>query len=352
MALLWPKFLVFLVLIPLLVVIYIWILKRQQRFVVRYPSLSLMRGTRSNVSWLRKYLPFLLFLTALASLLIALSRPVTSRAVASSQTTIMLTIDVSRSMCATDISPNRLEAVKAVARSFIQHPVVGTQIGVVAFAAFAELIQDPTADSHLLDNAIGSLTTDTSTAIGSAILRSLDAIAAVDKSVAPSQDINPLLLSPARTRAPTAAGKYVAHIIVLLTDGANNVGPLPLDAAEQAAERGVRIYPIGFGTMGSPVIDCSLDALEDPSGASGFGPSDGGFKSAIDAETLKQIAQITGGQYYPAASAAELRTVFQDLQRFIAVSKETTEVSVLFIALGALMAIAAFILSLLWRPLL
>src|SRR3989337_538661 len=144
MALLWPGFLALLGLIPLIVAIYIWMLRRRRRFAVRYSSLALVREALPQQSRLRRYLPFALFLLALASLVIALGRPVAIVSVPAGQTTIILAIDVSRSMCSTDIQPNRLEAAKAAALSFIQSQRPGTQIGVIAFAGFAEMIQPPT----------------------------------------------------------------------------------------------------------------------------------------------------------------------------------------------------------------
>jgi Ca-activated chloride channel family protein len=352
MGFLWPKFLLFLGLIPLFIAIYIWIWKRRQRFVVRYSSLSLLQAARPDVSWLRKYFPSILFLFAVTSLLIALSRPVAPTAVLTGRTTIILAIDTSGSMCSTDILPSRLAAVKATALSFIQQPVIGTQVGVVAFADSAELAQEPTVKLRLLERAIENLTTSNSTAIGSAILTSLDAIAEVDNLIAPSENDVPLPSPPETTQQPQPGTReYAPHIIVLLTDGSSNAGPPPLIAAEKAAERGVRIYPIGFGTSNESTVDCGNPRHSDPSDYWRQGGVSGGPNTNIDFETLKKIAEMTGGQYHAAESAAELQTVFQDLHRLIATSIETIEISVFFTALGALLAITALILSLFWNPL-
>jgi Ca-activated chloride channel family protein len=352
MGFLWHKFLLFLGLIPLLIAIYIWMWKRRRRFAVRYSSLSLVQAAGPDASWLRRYLPSTLFVAALASLFITLGRPVAPQAVLTGRTTIVLTIDISRSMCSTDILPNRLAVVKATAISFVQQPVIGTQIGVVAFADFAELAQEHTTNSRLLEGAIENLTTATSTAIGSAILTSLDAIAAVDGRVAPSENDVPFLSPPETPRRLQPRGEEdVPHIIVLLTDGSSNAGPSPLSAAEQAAERGVRIYPIGFGTSNESAMDCSNPLHSDPSDFWRRGGGSRGPNTDIDFETLKQIAEMTGGQHYSAESAAELQRVFQDLHRIIAMSSETIEISVFFAAAGALLAVAAWVLSLLWSPL-
>jgi Ca-activated chloride channel homolog len=353
MSLLWPGSLLLLVLLPLIVVLYIWLLRRRQRFTVRFSSLSLMREAVSKQSWLRRHLPFILFLFALASLVFALGRPVATVLIPSNRATIILAIDVSRSMCSNDIPPNRLEAAKDAAQTFIQNHQAGRQIGLVAFAGFAELIAPPTDDAQLLTSAVESLTTARRTAIGSAILRSLDAIAEVDDRVAPSD------ISASSASAPPAApeGGFVPHIIVLLTDGASNAGPYPLIAAEQAVERGVRVYTIGFGTTNNnSVMDCGNQfGGEDPFGGGGgfnqFGGGGGGFRRDIDEVTLKQIAELTGGEYYAATSAGELQNVFQNLPTYVITTRETIEISVFFAALGALLMIIAIIVSFLRHPL-
>src|SRR5215213_2033566 len=139
MSLLWPGFLYLLLLIPLAVLVYIWILRRRRRFAIRYSSLSLMREALAKQSWLRKHLPFLLFLLALTSLVFALMRPVATVMIPSNKATVIMAIDVSRSMCSTDIPPNRLEVAKDAALSFIRNNSSGRQVGIVAFAGFAEL---------------------------------------------------------------------------------------------------------------------------------------------------------------------------------------------------------------------
>ncbi|RPJ16693.1 MAG: VWA domain-containing protein, partial [Chloroflexi bacterium] len=170
MSLLWPGFLYLFLLIPLVVGVYVWILRRRRRFAVRYSSLSLVREAAGKQSWLRKHFPFLLFLLALASLVFALGRPVATVLVPSNEATVILAVDVSLSMCSTDIPPNRLEVAKDAALSFVQDNSSGRQVGIVAFAGFAELIQPPTTEVRLLENAINYLVPARRTAIGSAIL--------------------------------------------------------------------------------------------------------------------------------------------------------------------------------------
>ncbi len=378
MDLLWPWALLLLGLLPALVAVYLWVLRRRRRFAVRYSSLALVRQAVPRWSRWRQHLPFALFLLAIASLVVALGRPVGIVSVPVGQATIILTLDVSRSMCSTDILPSRIQAAEAAANSFIQRQNANTQIGIVAFSGFAELIQPPTSDKELLLAAIQSLLTGRRTAIGSGILKSLDAIAEVDPNVAPS--ITDASTSPAPT--PVPKGAYAPDIIVLLTDGVSNTGPAPLQSAQQAVDRGIRIYTIGFGTAGgSEFPNCGQYSGNEPSrgqgrgqgqpgggfgGGGGFGNGGGfgsgggfggggfgggGFRRGIDETTLKQIAAMTGGKYYPAESANELQNVFRSLPVYLISKHAIIEVSVLFAALGAALAALAVLLSLLWHPL-
>ncbi len=355
MDLLWPGFLYLLLVIPVLLAAYLWLLKRRKRYAVRYSSLSLVREVLPRQSRWRRHLPFALFLLALTSLIAALTRPVSIVSVPAGQTTVILTIDVSRSMCSTDIKPTRLQAAEAAALSFVKRQQSTTMIGLVAFSTFAEQIQPPTNDQEALQTAIESLTVGRRTAIGTAILESIDAIAGIDKNVAPSiTDTQPGIEPP-----PLPKGDYVPDIIVLLTDGVSNTGPLPLEAAQQAVDRGIRIYTIGFGTAnGTEFASCQSS---DPFGSfGGFGGGgyggyggqfSGGFRRGIDEVTLKQIADMTGGTYYPAASADELQNVFKNLPTYLITKHETTEISVIFTAIGACLAALAILFSMLWHPL-
>jgi Ca-activated chloride channel homolog len=351
MSLLWPGFLYLLLLIPLAIGVYVWILRRRRRFAVRYSSLSLVREAAAKQSWLRKHLPFILFLLALASLVLALGRPVATVVIPSNEATVILAMDVSLSMCSTDIAPNRLEVAKEAALSFVRDNSSGRQVGIVAFAGFAELIQPPTTDLRLLEQAIESLVPARRTAIGSAILRSIDAIAEVDDRVAPSE------LSQSTDSSPAIPeGEYLPHIVVLLTDGASNAGPLPLSAAEQAVERGIRVYTIGFGTTNnSSPMNCGDGDLFGFGGGFGSpfggGGGGGGFRREIDEDTLKQVADTTGGEYYAATSASELLEVFRNLPTYVIATRETTEISVFFTAFAVLIIILAFVLALRWHPL-
>ena len=365
MSLLSPGFLLFLGLLPVLVVTRVLLLRRR-RSAMRYSSLSLIQEALPGSSRVRRHLPFALFTLALASLVVALARPVDIVSVPAGETTVIFAMDVSRSMCATDIPPNRLEAAEAAAASFIERQGSTTQIGIVAFAGFAEIVQAPTTDQEVLLDVVQSLTTGRRTAIGSAILKSLDAIAEIDKSVAPSDTGDS---PPGAGPVPVPAGAYAPAIIVLLTDGANNTGPLPVDAAQQATARGVRVYTIGFGTADpGDSVPCGQQLIgREPgdsggfgggfggfgggSGGGGGGGGGGGFRRAIDEPTLRAIADATGGTYYPADSADELNKVLQNLPTNLITKHEVMEISVAFAALGALLVALAVLLAQAWRPL-
>jgi Ca-activated chloride channel family protein len=348
MELQWPGSLYLLGLVPFLIAFYIWILRKRRRYAVRYSSLALVRQALPQSSRWRRHLPFALFILALASLIMAFARPEAEVTVPSRRATIILAIDVSRSMCSTDILPNRLEAAKAAAISFVENQEPTTQIGVVAFGGFAEMIQAPTSDQELLRDAIERLAPARRTAIGSAILESLNVIAEIDKNVAPVTMDGTAEAIP----EPVPDGEYVPHIIVLLTDGVSNSGPYPSDIAQEAALRGVRIYTIGFGTSNpGSMRSCSQFG---PSGYSGeqFFQSGGGggFRRGIDEPTLMQIADMTGGSYYSATSAGELQEVFQNLPTYLITVKEFLEISFIFTAIGTFFAAIAILLSMIWNP--
>lgn len=347
MELRWPGSLYLLGLIPLLVAFYIWILRKRRRYAVRYSSLSLVRQALPRTSWLRRHLPFALFLTALASLITAFARPEAEVVVPSRRATIILAIDVSRSMCSTDIAPNRLEAAKAAAMSFVEKQEPTTQIGVVAFGGFAEMIQEPTNDQELLREAIERLAPARRTAIGSAIIESLQVITELDKSIAPLTEDETVTETP----EPLPEGEYVPHIVVLLTDGVSNSGPFPIEAAQEAVVRGVRVYTIGFGTSNpGSMRNCSQFGSPNSGNEQFFQSGGGGFRRGIDEPTLMNIAEITGGEYYSATSAGELQEVFQNLPTYLITVKEFIEISFIFTTIGAFLAALAIVLAMIWNP--
>lgn len=362
MNVLWPWYLTLLLLIPLFIAGYIWMLRRKRKFSVRYSSLSLIRAAQPERSRWRRHLPFALFLFALAGMTTAMARPVAQMTVPLNRTTIILAIDTSRSMCATDVEPNRLTVAQDAALSFVDEQPDGTRIGIVAFAGFAEIVVPPTDDKEQLQQAIRSFSTSLGTAIGSAQLKAIDAIAEVN----PDVDYSGVDLSANRIEGEEANDMaaqqlgYQPDIVVLLTDGANSGGPRPLDAAQQAADRRVRVYTIGFGTNNPGQMICNRqqagsDIFGGGFGGGGFGFGGGGGMRqflVIDEDTLQGIADMTGGAYFRAENAEQLLQIFQDLPTQIVLQRENIELSAIFGAVAALFGAVAVTLSLRWNRLL
>jgi Ca-activated chloride channel homolog len=360
MTFLWIGLLAVALVLPALVLLYAWSQRRRRPVAARYSSLALIREAAPGRRRWRRHVPFALFAGGAAVLVIALARPVVVLSVPSNQTTILLAMDVSGSMCSTDIDPTRLQAAEEAAVAFVNGQASDTQIGIVAFSGFAAVIQPPTSDRAALIDAIRSLTTGRRTAIGSGILASIDAIAEIDPNVAPSVIDG----RPGVAPTPVTPGAYAPDIIVLLTDGSNNAGVDPLEAAQQAADRGLRVYTIGFGTAAGGELQarCRQQFIgNEPFGGggqggfgggfgAGGGGGQGGFRLAIDEDTLKAIATLTGGTYAPAQSAGELQAVLSDLPTTLITKHEPVEVSVAFVALGGLLCAAGLLLGRAWRP--
>ncbi len=357
----WPSALFLLLVAPLVLGAYLLLRRRRRRFAVRYASLALIREALPAQSRWRRRLPFALFLAALLSLAVAAARPQASVVVPTSRTTVILALDVSLSMCSTDVPPNRLAVAQDVARTFVRNQPAGTRIGIVAFSGIAQLVVPPTTDREALVAAIDGFTTGRGTAVGTAELRAVDAIAAVNPGVPRTG------LDVATPAAGAAAGGYQPDIVVLLTDGATTQGVDPLVAAQQAAARRVRIYTIGFGTTEGAPLACSQQQLGGDvfggrfagggrsfgfgGGNFGGGNFGGGGRSAllIDEQTLQGIADATGGTYHRAQDASELVDVFHHLPSEVTLQHEHVELSFAFVALGALLATAAVGLSLAWN---
>ena len=356
----WPWALFALLVLPLTVGTYLWLRRRKRKYAVTYASLSLIREARPERSRWRRILPAALLLASMVSLVFALARPQAVVSVDRSQTSIILTLDVSRSMCSTDVAPNRLGAAQAAARRFVDEQPSGTRIGIVAFAGTSELLVPPTTDTQKLKDAINGLTTSNGTLIGNGLLTSIDALARVNSEIAPST----LKLSVADKRKQRFVSKYVPDIVVLLTDGAATGGVPPRDAAHQAADRRVRVYTIGFGTANPSSLVCTAQQLGADAGGppfgggGGFGPGgnfSGGFGGRpghfleIDQGTLRAVAKITGGTYSPRGERGQLVRVFQNLPKRVETQKEEHELTVYLVGLGAILAMGAMGLSLWWN---
>ena len=261
---------------------------------------------------------------------------------------MILAIDVSGSMCATDVDPNRLTAAQAAVRDFVRTQGGGTRIGLVVFSGFAQLAVPPTTDRTALLQAIDGLTTGRGTMIGAAILKSVDAIAAIDPSVRPVDEAEVPDPGAAPSPAPSApASARAPEIVVLLTDGANTGGTTPQDAARLAAERGVRVYPIGFGTTNPTTLVCTAQQLggsmEGPRSGFGAGGGRGGGRNflVVDEAALRDVATTTGGTYFAARDADQLHGVFADLPRHVEVQHKDVEVTAALVGLGALLVLVA-----------
>ena len=339
MTFLWPTALAFLVAVPVLLGLYVWSQRRRRKYALRYASLSLVKEALGRGPGVKRHIPAALYLLALAFMLTALARPVTVVKVPSQEGIVILAIDVSLSMRATDIKPDRITAAKAASKAFVLKQGENVKIGVVAFASDATLVQPPTTDHDLVLAAIDRLRLQRATAIGRAILISLDAIVeasgAAGETDLPSavltQPQNPNApAKPAKTAVPGAA-KAPASVI-LLTDGQNNQFPPPLSIIDQAIDRGIRVYTVGVGTPGGAVL-----SLEGRS-----------IRTSLDEPTLKQIAADTDAEYFLATSDADLKKVYENLSTQLVLRSEKTEVTALFTLVAAALSIVASGLSLLW----
>jgi Ca-activated chloride channel family protein len=318
--------------------LYIWSQRRRRKYALRYASLSLVKEALGRGPGIRRHIPPVLYLLALAFMLTALARPVTVVKVPSQEGTVILAIDVSLSMRATDIKPSRIDAAKAAAKAFVLKQGETVKIGVVSFASDASIVQPPTTDKDLVLAAIDRLRLQRATAIGRAILTSLDAIVEAEggnEGDLPSsvltkpQDPN-AAQKPTKTAVPGSA-KAPASII-LLTDGQNNQFPPPLAILDQAISRGIRVYTVGVGTPSGAVLN--LEGRQ--------------IRTSLDETTLKAIAQDTDAEYFLATSEADLKKVYENLTTQLVFKNEKTEVTALFTLVAAMFSIVASALSLLW----
>lgn len=338
----WPWALPAMLVVPLVLGIAWWTRRRRRRAAVRVTSVALVRAALPGRSLRRRRIPAVLLVVGLAVLAVGAARPQASIAVPASSTTIVLALDVSGSMCATDVEPNRLTAAQKAAAEFVEAQPSGARIGLVTFAGVAGLAVPPTEDPAELLAALENLTTSRGTAIGQAILTSIDAIADLDPSVPPT----------GASVTPAEGGDYAAATIVVLTDGANTQGVEPETAAAEAAARRLRVYTIGFGSQTPAPLVCAASQLggDRPYGG-GFGRGGGPGRSPLIADdgTLEAVATATGGRFYKAENASELQGALRDLPRAITVTREDRDLAGLFSALGGLLVAAAVALSLWWN---
>jgi Ca-activated chloride channel homolog len=344
----WPWALLGLLVIPLLLGIWWLLRRRRRRNAVRVTSLSLVRAAVPGRTRWRRRIPVILLVAALAVLGIGAARPQATVAVPSSSSTILLALDVSGSMCSTDVDPNRITAAENAASTFIKSQAGGPRIGLVAFAGTAGELVPPTTDTQKLLDALKGLQTSRGTAIGQAILTSIDAIAKVDPAVPPTG-------ADVKKGGVPKQGGYASDAIVVLTDGANTQGVSPATAAQQAAERKVRVFTIGFGTTNPAPLVCDPGQAGDFGGGPGGGGGFGGFGNfggqsplVADDTTLKQIAHTTGGTFYRAQNAGQLQAALATLPHAFTLVHKQLDLSAWFAVAGGILAAAALALSLWW----
>jgi Ca-activated chloride channel homolog len=333
----WPEMLWGLIALPLLVLLYVWLQRHRKKTTLRYASLGLVReALGKSIAW-RRHLPPALLFVAIAALLLAAARPAAVITLPSQQETIVLAIDVSGSMRAADVLPDRMTAAKEAAKAFVAELPRSVRIAVVQFAGTAAVVQAPTFSRDDVVAAIERFQLQRGTAIGSGIVLSL-ATLFPDDGIDLSQITGQREMPPGPNDKPKPAftpvppGSYPSAAIILLTDGQRTTGPDPLEAAKMAADRGVRVYTVGVGTKEGETI-----------GFEGWS-----MRVRLDEDTLKGIASMTRADYFYAGTAEDLKKVYQGLSTKLIVEKKETEVSALFAALGALLVVLAASLSVWW----
>jgi Ca-activated chloride channel homolog len=344
---LWPEFLWLLLVIPLLVLVYIWLLRRKKKMALRYASLSIVREAMGRGQGFRRHVPPILFLLSIAAMLVAASRPFAVISLPSQRETIILAMDVSGSMRAADVQPNRLVAAQNAAKAFLADLPRNVRVGIVAFAGTASVVQQPTLSREDLVVAIDKFQLQRGTAIGNGIVVSLAELfpdAGIDlasmqygrekpRGTSIDQALNPDKNANAKKEfVPVAPGSYTSGAIILLTDGQRTTGVDSLDAAKAAADRGVRVYTVGVGTVDGETI-----------GFEGWS-----MRVKLDEETLKGIARTTQAEYFYAGTAADLKKVYETLSSRLAIEKKETEISGLLALVAAALALVSASLSLLW----
>lgn len=341
MTFFWPDLLWLLLLMPALLLFYLWLMKRKRQAALRYASLAMVREAMAGSSSWRRHLPPLLFALALTALLVASARPFATIRLPSEQETIVLAMDVSGSMRATDVEPNRLVAAQNAAKAFLAELPRQVKVAIVAFAGTASVVQPATVNREDLVAAIDKFQMQRGTAIGNGIVMSLaelfpDADIDLSKMQYGSRPQGASLDDKAKTAKktyePVAPGSNNSAAIILLTDGQRTTGVDPMEAAKLAADYGVRVYTVGVGTVNGETI-----------GFEGWS-----MRVRLDEESLKAIAAKTQAEYFYAGTAQDLKKVYTSLSSKLTMQKKDTEISGLLALLGAALAVLSAGLSMLW----
>ena len=339
MSFLWPQNLWWMLALPLLPALYLWLLRKRAKPALRISDLGLARRA-AGPTW-RRHVPPLLILLALALLLLALARPSARLTLPWARSTILLAIDVSLSMRVADVKPTRMVAAQDAARSFLQELPRHIDVGIVTFAGSAQVAQQATFDRPSLVEAIDRIQMQRGTAIGSAIVlclaelfpdHGIDLEEMTFGSRRKGRSLDDKAKPPPKPFTPVAPGSYDSAVIILLTDGRRTIGVDTLEAAKMAADRGVRIHVVGLGTADGHLAEGAGMAIY----------------LQLDEPTLREVARMTGGEYHQAASAEALRKVYQTLGSRVQTQARETELTALLAMLAALLLVAGTTLSLRW----
>ena len=322
----WPWALALLVVVPLLAAAYITMQKRRRKYALSYASVSLVAQAVGKGPGRKRHIPAVLYLGAIALMVVALARPQATVPVPSNTGTVMLVIDVSGSMFAEDVEPNRMEATKNAARDFVEKQPSGVKVGVVSFSDFAALVAPPDTERQPTLDAIARLRPQRGTNIGAGLQVALDAIYNL-------QEEADIAVTNGPRPTPTAQELDVPPAsIVLVSDGQSNTGPDPLEIVQEAVDANIKVYTVGIGTEEGTVLQIQ--------GRNVF--------TALDASTMRAVADQTGGKYFNAQSDADLREVYDDLSRERIIENEETEITFAFAGAALLVSMLAGALGLMW----
>ncbi|MFZ0546495.1 MAG: VWA domain-containing protein [Candidatus Promineifilaceae bacterium] len=325
MSFIWPSMLFLLLLVPLLAVGYVALLRRRQAKTAVLGTMGLLQTGRGQKLGRRKHLPFVVFLLAITFLLVGFARPEMPVDLPRVEGTVILAFDVSNSMLADDLEPTRMEAAKAAAQTFIEAQPPTVQVGIVAFSNGGLIVQQPTNITADLLAAVDRISPQGATSLGQGIFTSLNAIAGepieIDEETLQNEDLQSVDI-----------GYYSSAVIVMLSDGEDTTGLDPLQAAQLAANAGVRIFPIGVGSTEGTVID--IDGYS--------------VATVLDEAVLKDIANLTNGEYYYASDTADLEDIYNQIDLHLTIRGEKMEITSILAGVGLLMFLIGGGLSMVW----
>jgi Ca-activated chloride channel family protein len=326
MSFVWPTMLVLLVLVPIAILAYVALGRRRARRAAGLGALA--RATQAGRVGRRIHVAPALVFIGLTIGIIGLARPQAVISVPRFEGTVVLAFDVSGSMAATDFSPTRMEAAKAAAWSFVERQPASVQIGVVAFSDSGYSVQAPVTDRAAIVAAINRLTPERGTALARGIQASLDAIERVEN---PTKGFY-VNRSPGPTPEPIPSGSHSSAVIVLLTDGQNNEPPDPIEAAQAAADRGIRVHTVGIGTPEGTTLEIN------------------GFRvhTQLNKAMLTRIADTTQGSYYEADNQESLQKIYDSLDTQLVVRPQDVEVTSVFAGAGVIAILLGAVISVVW----